>query len=428
MGLNKSDHFIALLGISTLFLFEYFSLNLLNVIEPAIADEFNCSNLELGWLGSIYFYAMMFLLIPAGYIIDKYNVNKVIVLCALAGTVGTFLLAVSASYIHLIISRAMVGICLGPFALIASIKFISKLVKRDDTGIFISAILFIGIFGGALSQDAFGLIVNGTGWRKALIIVSAISGGISVVLALTVIVYGQKHEKIIFNNKSFFNELKSFLNKKNIGISFKLGIMASVLNLPLFILGSIFGVAYLEQCYGISAIIAANITSYLFWGMLIGCIIFGMLSYRGYKENTLLFIGGLLAIVALSLLILLSISNEVILKLIFFVIGISAGSHVLSYSLINQINDYKSLGLAEGFHSALIFLGGALIQPIFGKILDATQGYMFNHNSDLIANNKLSYKFGFILLLLLLFVGLYYFRIPANKKGLALTDAAPNIS
>lgn len=423
---SKSRHIIALLGISTLFLFEYFSLNLLNVIEPAIAKEFGCTNAEIGWLGSVYFYAMMILLVPAGFIIDKYNLKKVIVLCAVAGSIGTFLLSISQSYTHLIVSRAIVGVFLGPFALIACIKFISNLVKRDEVGIYISAILFIGIFGGALSQDAFGFMVNSIGWRAALIVIGIIGMCISAILFITVNIYGHKQLKIIKPNTSLYKEIITFIRGANISINFKLGIMASVLNLPLFVLGSLFGVAFLEQCYGFTATTASGITTCLFWGMLFGCIVFGMLSTRGFKENTLLFIGGLISLMTLSLLILVSISNAATLKIIFFSIGVGAGSHVLSYSLIDKISDYKSLGLAEGFHSALIFLGGALIQPMFGEILDITRTYMVDHNIDPITGPRMPYNLGFTLLMLLVLLGLYCMKMPSSQKDISLTDAAAN--
>lgn len=424
MQLSSSRQILALLGISTLFLFEYFTLNMLNVIEPLLAQEFNSNNAAMGWLGSAYFYAMVILLIPAGYIIDKYDLKKVIVLSAVSGVIGTFLLSIAQSYTHLIVSRMIVGICLGPFALVSCIKYISRISPKDKVGVYVSIILIIGILGGALSQNTFSALINNIGWRNALMVIGLCGVVITIILWLTTYIFRVSAPCEKNKDASFIIAINNFMFKSHRSMNIKIGIIASVLNLPVFILGALFGVTFLEQVYGFSELISSSVTVNLFWGMLLGCISFGMLSARGYKETNLLTIGMILASISLSLLIFIQTHNILLVKIIFFTIGLGAGSHVVSFSLIQKISDYRELGLAEGFHSASIFLGGAIAQPMFGKILDQVSNHMFMASISATANAKLPYQFGLLLLTVLLLLGLYCNKAPQRTKGSALNDVA----
>lgn len=407
MSISKSHEIVTLFVISTLFLSEYFSLNLLNVIEPFILNEFDCTHTDAGWLGSVYFYTMVIFLIPAGYIIDKYDVRKILILSALGGALGTFCLSLSNNYVHLILSRIMVGGFLGAFALNSCIKFISKFFIANKLSSSINILLFTGIFGGVLSQERFGALVTTLGWRKALTIIGGIGIGISVLLMITVSQYKDTEKQSIPSKKngSFFKLFISFIRKPGIGINFRLGTMTSILNLPLFVLGSLFGITFLRECYGLSTVDAANVTTYLFWGMLSGCILFFILTQLDFKENNLLVTGHIIVLLALILL-LFPQRDMFILKIIFYLIGIGAGSSTLSYSLIVKLNQHH-VGIAEGLHSTLIFLGGALIQPIFGKILDLSHFLISHQNSTLSFNSNISFYFGFMLLICLMLFGLY---------------------
>jgi len=408
-GYFKLRKLIALFGISLLFFFEYFSLNLLNVIEPSIKTEFNFTHTEIGWLGSVYFYAMVILLIPAGYILDKFKLKNVIIISTVGGTIGTFLLSISQNYFHLILSRMMVGIFLGPFALISCIKFISKLADRKEISLFISIILTIGIFGGTLSQNGLGFLVEHYGWRRALLIVSLLGLCISIIITLTVNLYKKNLLEKAYSNDSFLTMFMFFFKNTNIDKNIKLGVMASVLNLPLFILGSLFGITFLEKCYGLPIIEASSITTQLFYGMLIGCILFGLFSSI-IKEESLLCFGGIVLLFSLVVLILLPNLSKTFLKLIFFAIGIGAGSNALSYTLVEKLSSYHNLGFAEGFHSTIIFFTGALIQIIFGLLLDLFNSCTIEENIQSSLNSKIPFDFGFILLIALIVMGIYYMK------------------
>lgn len=410
---------IALFVMSMLFLFEYFSLNILNVLEPHIANEFNCSSSKIGWLGSSYFYAMVILLIPAGYIVDKYPLKKIVIFAALAGALGTFLLSISETYTHLIISRFIVGSCLGPFALISCIKYISQAVSRKMRGIYINLIFFTGIFGGALSQNIFGKLVYRLGWRESLTIVSLV--GICIAMLLFLLI---KDCACQFERRSIFtNDIKDFIAKSDIYVNVRVGAIAAILNMPLFIFGSLFGITFLEQVYGLTGSPATSITAKLFWGMLLGCAISSLLEYKFYKISILL-LGLIISIITLTFLIFMEATQQSILNCLFAVIGISAGLHVVSFTLIEEVSCSTNVGLSEGFHSTIIFFGGAVIQPIFGKILDASNFYQIK--SGIGVKVHMPYQVGLALLILLLLLGTYLCRGLVSIKRILHPDPSAN--
>ncbi len=96
---------VVCLSAGLFFLYEFFQLNIFDVINQPLRDEFKLNATELSWMSSAYLWADILFLLPAGIILDRFSTRKVILgsmcLCVL-GTVGfalshTFLVA---SFFH----------------------------------------------------------------------------------------------------------------------------------------------------------------------------------------------------------------------------------------------------------------------------------------------------------------------------------------
>lgn len=355
----KYNDILLTLGLGSFFLFEYFNLTMFNVLQPYIVVEFSLSSTKAGYLGASYFYAMVLMLIPAGLLIDKLPLKKAIVFNTLMGAIGIMLFGLANSYALLVITRVFVGLSLGAFALVSCIKCVSSYAKTTPVHNIVNRVIFIGLCGGILSQAPLAKLADFLGWRQACICIGLFGLSLACILAAmlytqTGIVTTSSKQKIDF----------SALNK-----FWDIGIVAGVLSCPVFLFGSVFGVAFLNTHLNIPYNIGSSVTTYIYWGMLSGCALLTLLKDKvGYGKvlSTGIF-AVIMSIVCVQYFLPSSIS---LLCVAFYILGLGCSMQVVSYSYIQKRADYDKLGFIEGVHAEMIIGGGALVNSMVGILLD----------------------------------------------------------
>ncbi len=354
------------------FFFEYFQINMFNVLDKYLLQEFNMNASTLGLLSSVYFYGTILLLFPAGIIIDCFSIRKVIAVSMIVAIIGTIMFSLGTSKEYLIISRLIVGLGIGPFALISAIKLISRWMIKKEIFLAISTVISMGMLAGILSQAPFAFLINKIGWRQGVLLDAMIG-----LLILILTIFFVKDEPLInkltnennikTSNYKLFFIIKNVIKRKT---NWYIGIFTSFLNMPLFLLGSMVGGLYLEHIYHYNIIEGSTITAMLYWGMLIGCPIFGYIAGISKHKLKIMLLGAFIYLIAISLLIWLNALSKIQLYLIFFFIGFGVSAQNISFSLIENFNSKDEVGIAEALHSIFIMFGGAVFQPLLGLILD----------------------------------------------------------
>jgi sugar phosphate permease len=143
---------------------------------------------------------------------------------------------------------------------------------------------------------------------------------------------------------------------------------------PTFIaIQGLWGVPYLTQVYGLTRVEAANLTSLLALGIIVGAPLIGRLSDQWLGRRRLPFIV-FSAVYAACWLPLALPGLAVPLPLLgpfFFVMGVASCGLILVWSCVREVNDPARVGIVVGFCNVPIFLGLALMQWLTGVVLDA---------------------------------------------------------
>ncbi len=347
------------LGLGSFFLFEYFNLTMFNVLQPYIVEEFSLSATKAGYLGATYFYAMVLMLIPAGLLIDKLPLKKTIIFNTLMGAIGIMLFGLANSYAQLVITRIFVGLSLGAFALISCIKCVSSFAKTTPAHNIVNRVIFIGLCGGILSQAPLAKLADFLGWRQACICIGLF--GLSLTCILAAMLYTQTGvDSPSSKQKIDFAALNKFWD---------IGIVAGVLSCPVFLFGSVFGVAFLNTHLNVPYNVGASITTYIYWGMLSGCAILTLLKDKLAYGKVL--ITGIISVISAIVFVQYFLpSNTVLLSSAFYVLGLGSSMQVVSYSYIQKRAEFDKLGFIEGVHAEMIIGGGALVNSLVGILLD----------------------------------------------------------
>ena len=381
-SISKLQPWIVCLTAGLFFCFEFFQINMFNVLDTHLIQEFAINASGLGMISSVYFYGTVFLLLPAGIVLDFLSVRKLILLSMCVSVIGTLMFASAQSTWQLMAARLIVGIGAGPFCLLSAIKLASRWFDAKQIGLAIGTIISLGMVAGIISQTPFAYTVSLVGWRNAVLVDAMV--GVLITITIWFIVKDFPIEYVPHEDESNNKlSIKSFIyNAKEAAKrwpNWGAGIFAGLLNLPIFLLGSLIGSLYLSQIYNYSSITSSFINSMLYWGMLVGCTSFGFISDQIRSRKKPMLFGGTLTVIALCYLIQNNSCSFIELITLFFIIGFGASSHILAYPMIAEENPKSQMASGEGIAATLIMSGGAIFQPILGWLIDLNwNGFMLN--------------------------------------------------
>lgn len=350
------------------FSYELVQLHMLNALSPHIMQDMGLNATELAALSSSYLLADVIFLIPAGMIIDKFSVRKVLLgalgFCIL-GTVG---FAYSQTLFQASISHFFSGIG-NAFCFLSCMILASSWFKERSTFIM-SLMVTFGLLGGVIAQVPFSLLAEKMSWRHALIVDALIGAFIWVLNYLFVkdkdeLTKAQAAQKLDF--KRLLEQLKTGCRVKE---TWSCGFYTGLMNLPLMIISAMVGNLFLVHVHGFSQTNASWIISMISIGTIVGSSFFGWVSEK-LQEKRKLMIGGAISscVIFLSLLFSTSMSFSLALGL-FFLIGFLTSTQVLGYPMITDAAPKEVKGTAMGVASLIIMGVAFVLQPVTGFLLD----------------------------------------------------------
>jgi sugar phosphate permease len=225
-----------------------------------------------------------------------------------------------------------------------------------------------------VAQTPLTLLTQSLGWRHTLLLDACLG-----LLIFTIIFYfvqdcppGLKQEqKTSHLELSQLGVLKSwrlaYLNPQNL----LCGIYTSLKNLPIALLGAIWGSLFLQQTAHFSPAKASLAPSLLFLGTIIGGPIIGWVSDKIKRRVSLMVSGAIISLLlALAIICLPSLLSLPVVLSLFFALGFFTSCQVLSYPLVAESNAKNLTATSVSVVSFFAIGGYAIFQPLFGWLLD----------------------------------------------------------
>jgi sugar phosphate permease len=171
------------------------------------------------------------------------------------------------------------------------------------------------------------------------------------------------------------------------------GIYTGCLNLPIMVLGALWGNLYLTQGRGFSSLAASNIISLLFIGLIIGAPLMGCLSDKLKSRRLPMLLSALLILLTITIVIGTRPSH-ILFSLLFFFMGILSGAQVLSYPIISESNPRHLESTSLGLVAVIVNIGGAFSQTLFSWMMNSKLKEAIEHFHQAIN----SYEFALFIL------------------------------
>jgi MFS family permease len=380
---SKFLPWIVCFSASLFFFYEFIQMNMFNAISGALMQDFHLTAAQAGRLSATYFYASVIFLFPAGQILDRFSTRKLIIVAMSICIIGTFLFATTHNLQLAGLFRFFTGIG-SAFCFLSCVRLASRWFPSHRMALVIGLIVTMAMVGGMVAQTPLTLLTTAVGWRQALMI-DAAAGLIFLAWIIFIVKDYPEHfheshqlEKSQLKGLGYWKSLRmSFLKKNN----WFCGIYTCLMNLPIYLLGGIWGILYLQSVHHIEKTSASIITSLLFTGTIIGSPLAGWISDRIRLRKAPMIVGTLLSFIIIFSIMFMSNLNFATLAILFFLLGLVTSTQIISYPTVAESNSKLLTATSVSVVSITTLSGGIIFEPLFGHLMDMHwNGAMANLN------------------------------------------------
>ncbi len=362
---------IVCLSAGLFFLYEFFQLNIFDVINQPLREEFHIDAAQLSWMSSAYLWADILFLLPAGIILDRYSTRRVILTAMLICVVGTIGFALTHSFLLASFFHFLSGIG-NAFCFLSCVVLVSHWFPPRRQALVIGSLVTMAFIGGMMAHTPFAYLYELFGWRRALLIDGAV--GALLLIWIYIVVQDRPIDAPSQPRTNEGQVLASFIKALSNSQNWLAGIFTSFLNLPIMVLCALWGASYLQVVHHLPDIAASNVVSLIFMGSVIGCPLVGWLSDSHGRRKPLMIFGAIATLITVIPLFMDIALSQMMLSIIFFALGFFTSTQVISYPLVAESNSAENTGAATGIASVIIMGGGGVGQVMFGYLMSHHAG------------------------------------------------------
>lgn len=398
---NILQPWLVCISAALFFFYEFIQLGMFNSISPELMRDFSINATQLGNLSAMYFYADVIFLFFAGILLDRFSVRTIILSAVLLCLVATLIFALSKSLWLASISHFAAGIG-NAFCFLGCIKLCSCWFSARRMALIIGIVVTIAMIGGVFAQAPLTLLVQALGWRQAVLVDTAL--GVIILFIIWYFVYDRADSSAIDSKLPTLKLRQSIYfalaNRQNwLG-----GIYTCLLNLPIFLLGALWGIMYLTQVQHITRAQASYVTMMIFIGTIVGSPLVGWFSDKIARRRLPMILGAIFSLITILAIMCLPHLTFPHLIILFLLLGFFTSTQIISYPAIGESNPKAITGTATGVASVLIMGGGAVFQPLFGWLMDLRWNHLVLNTTPIYSDND--YLRGMMILPIAFVIGL----------------------
>lgn len=357
---------VVCLSAGLFFLYEFFQLNIFDVINQPLRQDFHIDATQLSWMSSAYLWADILFLLPAGVILDRVSTRTVILSAMFVCILGTVGFALTRSFILASFCHFLSGIG-NAFCFLSCVVLVGRWFPPRRQALVVGSLVTMAFIGGMMAHTPFAYLYELFGWRQALLI----DGAVGLILWLWIywIIQDKPTDALALNQQPQGTVSASFIKALANPQNWLAGFYTSFLNLPIMVLCALWGASYLQVVHHLPEMAASNVVSLIFMGSVVGCPLAGWLSDSQGRRKPLMIIGAVATLLTVLPLFSHVVLSQLTLSILFFALGFFTSTQVISYPLIAESNSAANTGAATGIASVIIMGGAGVGQVLFGWLM-----------------------------------------------------------
>lgn len=353
--------FIQMTIFSTSEMKEYFS-EILSIPDTA----------AFGVFAGMFLNGCVLFLIPAGILLDKFSVKKLIlfsVILSLTGIAGlTFTQNLAAAKIFRFITG--VAHCI---AFMAPLRLAPRWFSSRKLALAVGLVITFAVTGGLISQTPMYLTINALGGKQTMLL----NIGLGILIFILVLLFVKDHPAGAEQTEGskalpLWSGLRNAIGNKQNWFS---GLYIGLLNLAVLLLGAIWGTNYLIYKFDyLTPQVITSIIGMIFIGTMTGSPICGLISDKLKNRKWTMLGGASLSLIIMLIIMFAPNPSAGFLYVMFLLLGFTTASQTIGYAVIAESNNDNVLGTANGFAAVLLMGMAAIAQPLFGWLINIFGG------------------------------------------------------
>lgn len=347
-----------------------------NVMIAGLTHDLAITQATVGFLTSNFFYTYLFFQIPAGLLVDRFGVRRVLSGSLALAALTCLLFALAPHFSIASVSRLLMGLVTAPC--VPAIMFLSaKRFSPHRFALLAGLAESIGMLGGALGEAILGSVVMSIGWRGSMLgcaIVGLLIAGLMWACVRDQSVGGEEISATP-RLKEVARGFIAVMQSRQVWIIVVYGGLIFAL-LPA--LAGLWIVPIMQQAYGLSIQHAALASAVMFFGTALGLPVWGTLSERIGRRKPVLWLA-----TGLSMLLVSGFTFGPRLPLVWAyvllgMVGFVSAVYVLAFALVREQTAKHVRASAMGLTNMMsMMIGAPLLQPLIGVILDQHALYRY---------------------------------------------------
>ncbi len=336
-----------------------------SVMREGLVVDLSLNDAGFGGLSSSFYYPYILLQIPAGIMVARFGARAVLITGAAICTVASFLFAMSQTANFAEATRILMGLGAAP-TVVCALTLAAQWFPARLFPLLAALTEMAGMVGAAVGQEILGFIVEHSGWRTGMLLLSACSALLLVLIVLFIRNHtsGPGSEE----HRPTVADIRRLLTSPPILSAAVAGGLVSSAGMSF---GMLWGVSYFQAHHQMSLTAASLCASFYFWGCLPGMLGAAWLCSRYRNAMQLLAVGAAGTTVALAL-ILFVLQGQWPLSVAMFVLGVFNSTYALAFTMVKDESPDHLSGVAMGLtNMAIMGIGAMLFQPLIGILAHA---------------------------------------------------------
>ena len=345
-----------------------------NVMIDGVMQSLGINQAQLGFLTSAFFYTYLVFQIPAGILIDRYGVRRILSASIVLAALSCVGLALSPNFASATISRLLMGLVCAP-CVPAIMSFSAQRFPPARFVLLAGLAESIGMLGGGLGEAILGHVVMCLGWRMTWLVTAAL--GLVIAALMLMLIYDARvtdnTDKKKPDTMPLVQGLACLINQPQVWL---VVIYGGLIFAVLPALAGLWIVPLLEDLYDLPTNMAAMGSASIFFGTALGLPFWGTWSELMGKRKPVLWIATSLAVGLMALLAFGPTLSLGALYILLIGIGFVSAVYVLAFALVREQTPPCVRASAMGLTNMMsMVIGAPLLQPVLGWILDIQSQY-----------------------------------------------------
>ncbi|WP_291992235.1 MFS transporter [Candidatus Accumulibacter sp. ACC003] len=341
------------------------------VMTDRLMTDFAIGATELGNLSAFYFYSYVAMQIPTGVIADRWGPRRLLTAGAAVAAIGSAVFAYAPDLWWASGGRLLVGASVA-VAFVSMLKLASHWFAPQHFALASGLALVFGVVGGVIAGVPLRMLLEAWGWRPVMGVSAVVTGVLAIAIWLRVRddpadwgydshahVTSEPHASILHGMLEVFSYRNTWIL-----LLTPIGLAGSVLTFA-----GLWGVPYLRQVHGLETRTAAAITSLLLIAWAVGGPLLGTLSQRMGRRRPLYVWTTAAALAGWTVVIFAPIPVWLLIVTLLFT-GLVSGNLIIGFAFAKESVPLRLMGTASGICNMGPLLGGMLLQPAVGWMLD----------------------------------------------------------